>query len=114
DDLPGRRSADPLAGAPSAASSVRVVEIAGAEGRTPHRHPHSEEIIHVVEGAGWVWLDGATYPVRQGDTVHVPAGMAHATITGSGDRLRLVCFFPHPDLDSNLEELTLPLTREEP
>jgi quercetin dioxygenase-like cupin family protein len=36
--------------------------------------------------------------------VLIPAGVPHATIATGGE-LRLVCFFPHPDLARNTEEL---------
>jgi quercetin dioxygenase-like cupin family protein len=102
-ELPGRWSADPFAGA-GAPVSVRVVRIAPGVGRSPHRHPHSCEVVHVVAGGGVAWLDGKTAEVAAGDVILVPAGMPHATIA-VGDELHLVCFFPHPDLAANLEEL---------
>lgn len=105
-DLPGRRSADPL-GDLSGSSSMRVVEIDGAAARTAHRHPHSEEIIYVEKGDGWVWLDGALHPVRPGDVVHVPVGVAHAAVPAEGAVMRLVCFFPRGDLAGNLEEIDI-------
>ncbi len=39
-----------------------------------------------------------------GDTVLVPAGVAHATIPDAGETMELVCFFPHPNLQDNLLE----------
>lgn len=105
-DLPGRRSADPLAHT-EVASTVRIVEMEHTAGRTAHRHPHSEEIVYVAGGNGRAWIDGASHPVGPGDIVHVPAGAAHATIPDPGSTMRLVCFFPHPDLASNLEETDL-------
>ena len=102
-DLPGRRSADPLRDV-DAASSVRVVELERTEGRAAHRHPHSEEVVYVAAGHGSVWIDGQTHDVRQGDIVHVPVGAAHATIPADGVEMRLICFFPHPDLSENIED----------
>ncbi len=101
-DLPGRRSGDPLAGI-ATASSMRVVELAPAPGRRPHRHPHSEEVVYVRSGRGVVWIDGAVTEVEPGSVVHVPAGAAHATL--AAEPMELVCFFPHPDLAVNIEEL---------
>jgi quercetin dioxygenase-like cupin family protein len=101
--FPGRWSADPFAG-DQAPVSVRVVRIDPDVERSPHRHPHSCEVVYVLEGTGTVWRDGATTDVAAGDVVLIPAGVPHATIA-TGGQLRLVCFFPHPDLARNLEEI---------
>ncbi len=108
-DLPGRRSADPLAGL-ATASSVRIVELQPAPGRKPHRHPHSEEVVYVRSGRGAVWIDGGATPVGPGAVVVIPAGAAHATLPT--EPMELVCFFPHPDLAANLEELDTPIDQE--
>jgi quercetin dioxygenase-like cupin family protein len=102
-ELPGRWAADPFAGG-EAPVSVRVVRILPGVPRSPHRHPHSCEVVHVAEGNGVVWLDGRATDVATGDVVLIPAGAPHATIA-TGAELRLVCFFPHPDLAGNIEEL---------
>jgi quercetin dioxygenase-like cupin family protein len=102
-ELPGRWSADPFADGQSPVS-VRVVRIAPGVDRSPHRHPHSCEVVYVAEGSGTLWRDGTTREVSVGDIVLIPAGVPHATIATGGE-LRLVCFFPHPDLAGNSEEL---------
>ena len=110
-ELPGRASADPLAllggGAPHGVS-VRIVRMAAAPGRTPHRHPHSSEVVHVMAGHGTAWLEGARTSVGPGDTFVIPTGAAHATLPDPGETLELLCFFPHPELGANLEELEGP------
>jgi quercetin dioxygenase-like cupin family protein len=108
-DLPGRRSANPFpAGGHS--SSLRVVELERTQGRTAHRHPHSEEVVYVEDGSGQVWLDGELTKVSAGDIVHIPVGAAHATIPDEGVGMRLICFFPHPDLGANLEDTDITVT----
>ncbi len=108
-DLPGRRAADPLREVESF-SSLRVVEMTRTPGRRAHRHPRSEEIIYVETGRGRIWIDGDWHPVAPGDTVHVPAGSAHATVPDEGTVMRLVCFFPHPDLIANSEDTDFEVT----
>ncbi|MGH3342766.1 MAG: cupin domain-containing protein [Carbonactinosporaceae bacterium] len=109
-ELSGRRSADALAGW-DAPVSVRVVRLdPGETPRRPHRHPRSVEVVHVVEGAGRVWQDGEVRRVGVGDLLLVPRGAAHATVPDADSSLLLVCFFPDPDLASNVEELDTPLT----
>ncbi len=101
EDLEGRRSANPIAGE-TLGSSVRIVELEPVEGRTAHRHPHSEEIVYIEAGTGRVWINGSLHRVEPGDIVVVPAGAAHATIPETP--MRLICFFPHGDLSANLRE----------
>jgi quercetin dioxygenase-like cupin family protein len=102
-DLVSRRVADPLRSL-DAQSSVRIVEMERTEGRTAHRHPHSEEVFYVEAGEGDVWIDGSSTRVGPGDVVRIPPGAAHATVPAEGSSMRLVCFFPHPELSSNSEE----------
>lgn len=107
--LPGRRSANPLAGI-EATSSLRVVELERTEGRKAHRHPHSEEVVYVATGSGSVWIDGETHPVASGDVVVIPTGVAHATVPSEGETMRLICFFPHPDLSGNITDTDIEVT----
>jgi len=106
-DLPGRRSANPFAGH-DVPVSLRRVLIEPAPTRTPHRHPHSVEVVHVLSGRGTAWQDGARHRVGPGDTVLIPQGVHHATLAAPDGPLELLCFFPHPDLASNIEELDGP------
>lgn len=112
-ELPGRRSADPLdrleeTGA--AGVSVRVVHLRHdpSHSRRPHRHPQSSEVVHVLAGTGMAWQDGTYVRVARGDTFLVARGVPHATLPHPGSSLELVCFFPHPDLGANTEELDGP------
>ena len=100
-DLPGRRSADPLAETDSQ-SSARYVKLEYSSDRTAHFHPLSEELIFVVKGSGHIWLDGQRLDVEAGDIVHVGTGLAHATVPDSGVKMELMCFFPHPNLSENI------------
>lgn len=103
EELPGRRSADPLEGV-TASSSLRVVELVRTAGRTAHRHPHSEELVYVASGRGKVWIDGVRLPVGIGDIVRIPPGAAHATIPDDDRTKRLMCFFTYPELAANLDD----------
>jgi quercetin dioxygenase-like cupin family protein len=105
--LPGRFSADPIPPGLDVGASARVVWI-GPGPRTPHVHPHSAEVVYVVEGTGTAWEDDVPTRVGPGDLVVVPAGVPHATVASGPGDLVLVCFFPHPDLAANIEELPGP------
>lgn len=104
--LPGRRSADPLAGVDAGALSVRLARLAAGP-RAPHRHPLSVEAIYVVEGEGTHWQEGETVRVGPGDVVLVPVGVAHATIPDT--EMLLYCVFPVASLDGNVVELDEPV-----
>lgn len=107
-ELPGRASGDPLAGLDADGCSVRVVRVAPGR-RTPHRHPDSIEVICVVAGTGEHWQGDTATPVGPGDVALVPRGVPHATVATGDRELELVCFFPHPDLAENTEELPAPV-----
>lgn len=108
-ELPGRTSADPFVGSADRRDvSVRLVRLTHTPDRRPHRHPHSTETVHVLAGEGEAWVDGVRTPVRAGDTFLVPKGVPHATIPSPERALELLCFFPHPDLTANIEEIDGP------
>jgi quercetin dioxygenase-like cupin family protein len=101
----GRLAADPLTEVHERTFEMRIVRLSRDPNRTAHRHPASPEVIYVVRGSGRVWMDGRSERVAPGDTVLVPAGSAHATVPDEDVEMELVCFWPHPDLGSNIEEL---------
>ncbi|MQB02270.1 MAG: cupin domain-containing protein [Actinobacteria bacterium] len=93
---------------------MRVVRLSGDRRRSAHAHPHSYEVIHVVRGRGALWEDGVATPVSGGDTALIPPGVPHATIPDPGTDMEVVCFFPHPDLSSNIEVNPVPVPRSAP
>jgi len=44
-----------------------------------HRHPHREEIIHVLEGRAEQWVGEDYRILGPGEIAHLPAGVVHAT-----------------------------------
>ena len=112
-DFPGRKTSDPFTHAGRGASTVRQVLIEHVATRSPHRHPKSEEIVYVVAGMGRVWLNGVFHSVGPGSWYRIPAGTPHATLADPGEHMSLVCFFPHDDFASNIEELDLLLEADE-
>jgi quercetin dioxygenase-like cupin family protein len=106
-DFPGRATSDPFRDAGQGASTVRQVVIEHVPSRSPHMHPQSEEIVYVVSGTGRVWLDGVFHPVAPGSWYRIPIDTPHATMADPGQRMSLVCFFPHDDFANNIVELDL-------
>jgi quercetin dioxygenase-like cupin family protein len=111
-DFPGRATSDPFRGAGQGASTVRQVAVDYLPSRSPHLHPQSEEIVYVVAGTGRVWLDGVFHEVGPGSWYRIPARTPHATLADRGERMSLVCFFPHNDFANNIEELDLVIEAE--
>jgi mannose-6-phosphate isomerase-like protein (cupin superfamily) len=56
-----------------------------------HRHPVSEELYHVLEGAGAMTLGTETFAVAPGDTVCIPPGTAHRIANMGPGPLRVLC-----------------------
>jgi quercetin dioxygenase-like cupin family protein len=106
-DFPGRTTSDPFKEAGQGASTVRQVVIEYVPSRSPHLHPQSEEIVYVVAGTGRVWLDGVFHAVGPGSWYRIPPRTPHATMADRGERLSLVCFFPHDDFPNNIQELDM-------
>lgn len=44
-----------------------------------HRHPHREEIIHVLSGRAEQWVGNEYRILGPGEIAHLPAGVVHAT-----------------------------------
>jgi mannose-6-phosphate isomerase-like protein (cupin superfamily) len=99
--------------------TFRIVDLAPLSEQKP-RHPHwhdgFEEVIHVLGGRGRMWVEGEWYEAAAGDTILIPAGVVHATFNLENQPLRLLCFFPRPDIDPFSivdESVTLDLVAEE-
>ncbi len=56
------------------------------DGNRPHFHKRSTELYYVLEGEGYVTLDGDDQPVRKGSLVHIPPGVVH----GAKGRMRVL------------------------
>ena len=75
-------------------STVRQVVIEHVPVRSPHLHPHSEEIVYVVEGVLEYQLDGKPpVTLRAGEVLFIPSGEVHAARNvGSGHAAELATY----------------------
>ena len=110
--LAGRASFEIVSGEMGARNaSVRLVEIPVArEGeplRGPHVHHGFEECMYVLAGEGRTLTAAGAHPVRQGDTILIPADEPHVTRNTGTVPLVLLCFFPTPDVGKFTEDLAL-------
>lgn len=106
--LPGRTALEPVSGAIGSRVTVRITEIAvptpGDAARGPHLHDGFEECIYVLSGRGVTWSESGELTVGPGDLVLVPPGEKHMTRNTGDEPLRLLCFFPVPDIGPGTQE----------
>lgn len=80
-----------------------LAEASLAPGRKTQRHHHrlSEEIYLLLEGDGWMEVDGDERAVETGDAVLIPPGAWHQITAGSaGVRFLCICVPPYSDDDT--------------
>lgn len=103
-DLPGRHLRWVVApdGVPAEHCSACVIRVApGEKVRPAHSHPHSEEVIHIMQGSGRVLVAGEVAAVRAGTTVLFPQGAIHMLHNTGTEEMKVVCFFaPATSLDN--------------
>jgi mannose-6-phosphate isomerase-like protein (cupin superfamily) len=63
------------------------------EGRVTllHKHLKTEELYHVMQGRGRMYLNGAVTEIGPGDTVLIPPGTPHRVQSLGPGPLRLLC-----------------------
>lgn len=106
--LPGRISLEPVNGEGGSRCSVRIAEIAPKKPDDPPRGPHLhrgfEEIIYVMTGNGTISAESGDIPIAPGDLVLVPANEKHMTLNTGSEPLKLLCFFPEPNVSLGTNE----------
>jgi oxalate decarboxylase/phosphoglucose isomerase-like protein (cupin superfamily) len=76
---------------PGAGSTLGEVIVNPGRGHARHEHPEAEEIIYVISGeAAQMVDDGEPFTIREGDAVHIPAGVFHSTFNATWRPLRLI------------------------
>ena len=75
-----------------AALSVWSQRMAPGSATPPHVHA-CEEVVLIVEGEGTLECGGEQRPFRAGDTVIVPAHLAHRLVNTGAEPLRTVAAF---------------------
>jgi quercetin dioxygenase-like cupin family protein len=79
--------------APGAAQTLGYVVIEPGRKNPLHAHPNCEEVLYLLAGELEHSLDGATYRLRPGDAIRVPAGARHdARCVGPEPATMVVCY----------------------
>ncbi len=68
-----------------------------------HKHHYEEECLYVLSGQGVAVIDGAHYPIAQGDFVGFPANHAAHCITNNGAET-LVCLVAGQRLEQDVAD----------
>ncbi len=84
-----------------AMSSVIVTETAPGGG--PRLHTHTTEEVHVLLEGQMRYIIGDTqFDARGPYIVNIPADTPHAFMNSGDVPLRLICFFPYPEIWSQM------------
>ena len=61
----------------------------------PHAHNKEEEIIYILNGDGFVYIDGNKESIEQGSVIKLPIGSSHYLSNNSSDDMNFIfCFHP--------------------
>jgi len=83
---------------PGAVASMHLVQISGEA--AAHHHEHTTELYYILEGTGFIELDGERVPVRPGSAIYIPPGVRHRAV----GKLKLINV-PVPPFDPRDEYL---------
>jgi oxalate decarboxylase/phosphoglucose isomerase-like protein (cupin superfamily) len=91
-----------------AAITFGEVLLLPGQGHARHNHPESEEILYVLSGEGDQMIEDGEerwYPLKAGDTIHVPIAMFHATVNRGWQPMRLLALYNPGGAEKALREL---------
>ena len=75
---------------------------------SPHRHPHSDEIIFIHGGTGLASLAGRQANVAAGATIYMPRNTVVGLRNTGTEPLRIVAIFSQPGYEEYLREISVP------
>jgi mannose-6-phosphate isomerase-like protein (cupin superfamily) len=84
-----------LLGATPEVGCASVTQFVGLvpPGRAPDHFHTYDEVIYVLEGSGFLEIDGEQAPLRAGSCVHLPARLVHCLANTGNSELRLLGVF---------------------
>ena len=75
---------------------------------SPHRHPHSEEILFIHAGTGTAWLDGNEAKVGPGTIIFMPANTGVRLTNDGKQPIKLMAVFSRPGFDKYQRDISVP------
>lgn len=84
-----------ILGATPAVGCGSVTQFVGLipQGRAPDHFHKYDEVIYVLEGDGYLEIDGEQAPLRPGSCVHLPAKLVHCLANTSDSEMRVLGVF---------------------
>jgi quercetin dioxygenase-like cupin family protein len=70
---------------------------------------NAEEVVYVADGEGEAFVSGRQVPLEAGAFAVMPAGVQHDIYAYGETELRLLSFFPTPEIVSTFQEMILPM-----
>jgi len=58
-----------------------------------HRHDWYH-VVYILEGSGFVKIEGTEHPIRQGSAVHARGGITHGFFNTGEGQMRFLCLVP--------------------
>jgi quercetin dioxygenase-like cupin family protein len=83
-------------------------DIPPGQGISPHRHPHSDEIIFIHGGTGLASLAGRQATVTTGATIYMPRNTVVGLRNTGTEPLKIVAIFSQPGYEGYLREISVP------
>lgn len=75
---------------------------------SPHRHPHSEELLFIHAGHGTAWLNDKEAKLQPGTMIYMPR-MTGVKLTNDGtEPIALVAIFSRPGFDMYQRDISVP------
>lgn len=68
-----------------------------------HRHLKGDEIYHITQGRGMMFVGDEKFNVGSGDTIYIPSGTLHKIQNISDTPLTILCFCCPPYLHKDTE-----------
>ena len=75
---------------------------------SPHRHPHSEEILFIHAGTGTAWLEGKEAKVGPGTIIFMPPNTGVRLTNDGKQPLSLMAVFSRPGFDKYQRDISVP------
>ena len=75
---------------------------------SPHRHPHSEEILFIHAGTGTAWLDGQEAKVSPGTIIFMPPNTGVRLTNDGKQPMSLMAVFSRPGFDKYQRDISVP------
>lgn len=76
---------------------------------SPHRHPHSEEILFIHAGTGTAWLDGKESKVGPGTIIFMPPNTGVRLTNDGKQPISLMAVFSRPGFDKYQRNISVPV-----